>query len=73
MKKKALELVLGINLDKIGKKIEEANSEYESARNKLVAGKGNLISSTERLKKLGAKTQKKLPDNLITLAKENEE
>ncbi|MFT7350311.1 MAG: DNA recombination protein RmuC [Flavobacterium sp.] len=61
------------NLDKIGKKIEEANTEYESARNKLVAGKGNLISSTERLKKLGAKTQKKLPENLITLAKENEE
>lgn len=61
------------NLDKIGKKIEEANTEYESARNKLVAGKGNLISSTERLKKLGATTQKKLPENLITLAKENEE
>jgi DNA recombination protein RmuC len=62
-----------INLDKIGKKIEEANSEYESARNKLVSGKGNLISSTERLKKLGAKAQKKLPEYLITLAKENKE
>ena len=61
------------NLDKIGKKIEEANAEYESARNKLISGKGNLISSTERLKKLGAKTQKKLPDNLITLAKDNDQ
>jgi len=33
--------------------------------NKLVEGKGNLITSVERLKKMGAKAKKSLPKALL--------
>ena len=53
------------DLLKIGKRIDESRTEYQSAMNKLVEGKGNLISSVERLKKMGAKTRKQLPENIL--------
>ena len=40
--------------------------------NKLVEGKGNLISSVERLKKMGAKAKKALPDTIINRADKDE-
>ena len=46
--------------------------EYAGAMNKLVEGKGNLISSVERLKKMGAKAKKALPDNIINRAETDE-
>jgi DNA recombination protein RmuC len=46
--------------------------EYAGAMNKLVEGKGNLISSVERLKKMGAKAKKALPDNIINRAEIDE-
>ena len=33
--------------------------------NKLVDGNGNIIKKVENLKKLGAKTKKSLPKNII--------
>jgi DNA recombination protein RmuC len=60
------------DLLKIGKKMEEAKVEYEGAMNKLKEGKGNLISSVERLKKMGAKAKKALPDSLINSADNKE-
>jgi DNA recombination protein RmuC len=33
-----------------------------SAMNKLVDGKGNLITSVEKFKKMGAKAKKSLPE-----------
>ncbi len=56
------------DLVKIGKKMDEAKVEYQGAMNKLVDGKGNLISSVERLKKMGAKAKKTLPENIINRA-----
>lgn len=56
------------DLVKIGKKMEEAKTEYQGAMNKLVDGKGNLITSVERLKKMGAKAKKSLPDNILNRA-----
>src|SRR6187402_1550450 len=53
------------DLIKIGKKIDESKVEYQGAMNKLVEGKGNLITSVEKLKKMGAKAKKALPDNII--------
>jgi DNA anti-recombination protein RmuC len=41
------------DLVKIGKKMDEAKTEYQGAMNKLVDGKGNLITSVEKLKKMG--------------------
>jgi DNA recombination protein RmuC len=60
------------DLIKIGKKIDESKAEYAGAMNKLVEGKGNLISSVERLKKMGAKAKKALPDNIINRAETDE-
>lgn len=56
------------DLIKIGKKMDEAKTEYQGAMNKLVEGKGNLISSVERIKKMGAKAKKALPEAILQRA-----
>ncbi|WP_298138770.1 DNA recombination protein RmuC [Flavobacterium sp.] len=56
------------DLIKIGKKMDEAKVEYQGAMNKLVDGKGNLITSVEKLKKMGAKAKKALPESIINRA-----
>ena len=53
------------DLEKVGKGIETAQSNYNNALNKLHTGKGNLVRTSEKLKDLGIKTQKALPDYLI--------
>jgi DNA recombination protein RmuC len=61
------------DLIKIGKKMDEAKVEYGNAMNKLVDGKGNLVTSVEKLKKMGAKAKKALPEPLLKRASELEE
>ena len=56
------------DLVKIGKKMDEAKTEYEGAMNKLVDGRGNLITSVQKLKIMGAKAKKSLPDVIINRA-----
>jgi len=56
------------DLVKIGKKMDEAKTEYEGAMNKLVDGKGNLITSVQKLKIMGAKAKKSLPDPILNRA-----
>ena len=58
------------DLTKVGKKMDEAKTEYKGAMNKLVEGRGNLITSVEKIKKLGAKAKKALPKNIIDRANE---
>ncbi|AWA29874.1 DNA recombination protein RmuC [Flavobacterium magnum] len=60
------------DLVKIGKKIDEAKTEYQGAMNKLLDGKGNLINSVEKLKKMGAKAKKSLPENILKRAENDE-
>jgi len=60
------------DLIKIGKKIDESKTEYQGAMNKLVDGSGNLIKRVENLKKMGAKTQKSLPENILIRAGKDE-
>ncbi|MBF6654695.1 DNA recombination protein RmuC [Flavobacterium columnare] len=60
------------DLIKIGKRMDEAKNEYSGAMNKLVEGKGNLITSVEKLKKMGAKAKKSLPEAIINRAEQNE-
>lgn len=57
------------DLVNIGKRIDDSKKEYSSAMNKLVDGRGNLITSVEKLKKMGAKAKKALPENIIERAK----
>ena len=49
----------------VGKKIDASKTDYNAAMNKLFEGKGNLIVSVEKLKKMGAKAKKSLPENII--------
>ena len=60
------------DLTKVGKKMDEAKTEYKGAMNKLVEGRGNLITSVEKIKKLGAKAKKSLPQNIIERADDDE-
>ena len=60
------------DLTGVGKKIDAAKSDYSSAMNKLVEGKGNLIKSVEKLKKMGAKAKKSLPEAILKRAEEDE-
>jgi len=59
------------DLTGVGKKIDAAKNDYSSAMNKLVDGRGNLITSVQKLKKLGAKAKKSLPEAIIKRADEN--
>lgn len=58
------------DLIKIGKSIQSSQDGYQGAMNKLSTGKGNLISKIENIKKLGAKTKKSIPSNILQRAKE---
>lgn len=60
------------DLTGVGKKIDAAKADYSSAMNKLVEGKGNLIGRVERLKKMGAKAKKALPEAIIKRAEEDD-
>ncbi|MGY8939126.1 MAG: DNA recombination protein RmuC [Flavobacteriales bacterium] len=59
-----------IDLIGIGKRIDESKKEYSNAMNKLVEGRGNIITSVEKLKKMGAKAKKALPESLLEKANE---
>lgn len=59
------------DLQKLGNQIGLAQRTYEDAYKKLSTGKGNLMRSADKLRKLGAKAAKRIPQNLI--ADEDEE
>jgi DNA recombination protein RmuC len=53
------------DMEKIGKNLTLTQASYGEAMNKLQSGSGNLVKRAESIKKLGAKTTKELPLNLI--------
>ncbi|CAD5289807.1 MULTISPECIES: DNA recombination protein RmuC [unclassified Imperialibacter] len=53
------------DLVKVGNSLKQTKENYDSAMNKLVDGKDNLVRKTERLRELGAKTTKQLDQRLI--------
>ena len=56
----------------VGKKIDDSKAGYTDAMNKLFEGKGNLITSVEKLRKMGAKAKKELPENILIRAEKDE-
>lgn len=50
------------DLEQVGTKVKQVEQTYNEAMKKLQFGKGNLISRATKLKELGAKTSKKLPE-----------
>ncbi len=59
---------LSEDLLKLGDQFNTAQKTYESSMNKMVDGRGNLITQVERLKKLGSKTKKELDSKMIERA-----
>lgn len=57
----------------LGKKMDTMKDRYGDLMRKLHLGKGNLVSSVERIKKLGANTTKSLPPQLLDRADDDEE
>jgi DNA recombination protein RmuC len=57
------------DLVNIGKRIDDSKKEYSNAMNKLFDGRGNLINSVEKLKKMGAKAKKAIPEKIVERAK----
>ncbi len=53
------------DMEGIGKSIDATRKTYDSAMGKLSTGSGNLIKRVETIKKLGAKSTKELPGNLL--------
>lgn len=47
--------------DKLGK----AQASFQTAKSRLMDGRGNLVSRTQQLQKLGAKAKKKMPEELL--------
>ena len=53
------------DMESIGKSLESTRKTYDQATNKLYSGSGNLVKRAENIRKLGAKTTKELPPELI--------
>lgn len=59
------------DLEQIGKRLDQAQSSYHDAFNKLKLGKGNLIKAAERVKELGVKPSKAIANNHLDQNDEN--
>ncbi|MBK6913214.1 MAG: DNA recombination protein RmuC [Ignavibacteriales bacterium] len=61
------------DLISVGKGLISTKDNYDKAMNKLTEGRGNLISRSEKIKKLGAKTTKALPTSVVNRSQLDEE
>ncbi|WP_410499603.1 DNA recombination protein RmuC [Chryseobacterium sp. LAM-KRS1] len=53
------------NLEKVGKNLDQAKNVFNDAYKQLSTGNDNLIIQTQKLKSLGIKNKKELPQSLI--------
>ena len=53
------------NLEKVGRNIDQAKNVYNDAYKQLYTGNDNLIAQTQKLKSLGIKNKKELPNSLL--------
>ncbi|GLU44418.1 DNA recombination protein RmuC [Allomuricauda sp. NBRC 101325] len=60
------------DLTQVGKKMDDAKGEYKNAMNKLFDGRGNIITSIEKLRVMGAKAKKALPEPILKRADEDD-
>ncbi len=61
------------SLQDIGKSMDKAREQYDKAMNQLTSGRGNVISRAERIRKMGARSSKRLPLELVEDAVEDED
>jgi DNA recombination protein RmuC len=62
----------GQDLLAIGQRLEQSQSAYQLAIERLSGGRGNLLSRVEKLKTLGARTSKNIPAELSAISQETE-
>ncbi len=55
------------DLEDIGNRLGSVQVAYDKAHNKLVSGRGSLVSRAETMRELGAKVSKSLPQNLVEM------
>ena len=60
------------DLEKLGQRLDQAQTSYHDAFNKLKTGKGNLIRSAEKVRELGVKPSKNLSTPLIESSSDSE-
>ena len=60
------------DLEKLGQRLDQAQTSYHDAYNKLKTGKGNLIRAAERVRELGVKPSKNLAAPLIESSSDSE-
>lgn len=53
------------DMELIGKSLDSTRKTYDQATNKLYSGSGNLVKRADNIRKLGAKTTKELPPEMI--------
>ena len=53
------------DIESIGTRIDSVKKSYDQAHNKLVSGKGNLVSRAEAMKEMGARVSKNLSSHLL--------
>ncbi|SIS89601.1 DNA recombination protein RmuC [Chryseobacterium gambrini] len=53
------------NLEKVGKNLDQAKNVYNDAYKQLSTGNDNLVIQTQKLKSLGIKNKKDLPQSLV--------
>jgi DNA recombination protein RmuC len=62
-----------VNMKDIGTKLKGASAAYDEALNKLETGRGNIISRTQKMKRLGAKASKSLDSDKVEHAESEDE
>ena len=60
------------DLEKLGQRLDQAQTSYHDAFNKLKSGKGNLIRTAEKVRELGVKPSKNLSAPLIESSTDSE-
>lgn len=60
------------DLEKLGQRLDQAQTSYHDAFNKLKSGKGNLIRTAEKVRELGVKPSKSLSTPMIESATDSE-
>ncbi len=61
------------DMEKLGQRIDQAQSSYHDAFSKLKTGKGNLIRTAEKVRELGVKPSKMLPTGLLDSSSDGDE
>jgi len=59
---------LSEDLKKLGSQFQTAQNTYQDTMNKMMDGRGNLITQVEKLKILGSKTKKELDNRMVDRA-----